>query len=176
MNKALESFAESRMGAVRLESLKTRLGRKGLFFISVEAYPDAETYNLVNALAAEEGSSPERLLVDFGEYWLEYATKSEFGHLLGLMGNDFVCFFENINEIHAPINYCFPKLNPPAFQVEKKGEREFLLHYTSNREGLAPMVVGFIKGTGKRFGHQPVITTVQQAQRGSGTTIFHVEF
>ena len=44
-----------------------------------------------------------------------------------------------------------PDLEPPSFDVETISECELRLYYSSKREGLNPMVLGLVKGLGKRF-------------------------
>ena len=58
-------------------------------------------------------------------------------------------------------------------QVE--GDPSLLLHYRSERAGLAPMVVGLLKGLGKRFSQQ--LSVRQTAFRGSDDhDIFRIDY
>ncbi|MEM9492755.1 MAG: heme NO-binding domain-containing protein, partial [Myxococcota bacterium] len=45
------------------------------------------------------------------------------------------------------------ELRPPTFRYEKVAPDRHKLHYHSHRAGLAPMVIGLVKGLAKRFGH-----------------------
>jgi hypothetical protein len=43
-------------------------------------------------------------------------------------------------------------LKPPSFSVSEQATDSLVLHYYSERPGLAPLVVGLLKGLGDRFG------------------------
>jgi hypothetical protein len=59
----------------------------------------------------------------------------------------------------------FPALRPPSFEVERiEGGQGLVLHYRSQRTGLAPMVIGLLKGLGRRFSQD--ISIRQTAHRG----------
>jgi hypothetical protein len=45
----------------------------------------------------------------------------------------------------------FPHMSLPQFRVEDVADGEYRLFYASTRSGLAPMVVGMVKGLAQRF-------------------------
>ena len=45
----------------------------------------------------------------------------------------------------------FPELRPPVIEVRDVTDTTLRVVYRSSREGLAPMVVGLVRGLGKKF-------------------------
>jgi len=70
----------------------------------------------------------------------------------------------------------YPELRPPSFEVtELDDSRSLLLHYRSTRAGLAPMVIGLLKGLGKRFDES--ISVRQVAQHGvDDHDVFRIDY
>ena len=82
-----------------------------------------------------------------------------------MCGTDLRSFLDNLDNLHSHVGMSFPDLRPPSFTVEQlAGDPGLLLHYRSERAGLAPMVVGLLKGLGKRFGQDMRVRQV--AHRG----------
>ncbi|MEO1186428.1 MAG: heme NO-binding domain-containing protein, partial [Cyanobacteria bacterium J06636_27] len=63
-----------------------------------------------------------------------------------------------LDSLHSRVGVSFPKLQPPSFEAEELEDDTLNLQYHSTREGLAPMVVGLVKGLGKRFDTEVDIT------------------
>ncbi len=120
-------------------------------FISMEAYDDDITYQLVGAATKVLGIEADLILQTFGEYWMTYTAEQGYGPLLEIAGSDFGTFLTNLNTLHQNVAMSFPKLTPPHFEVEEKADNQWLLYYFSERKGLAPMMLGLLKGLGKRF-------------------------
>jgi hypothetical protein len=54
----------------------------------------------------------------------------------------------------------FPKLAPPEFSVEQINEKQLILHYYSNRDGLSSFVIGLVKGIGIIYDTPITIKTI----------------
>jgi hypothetical protein len=61
-------------------------------------------------------------------------------------------FLANLDQMHTRVQLSFPNLRPPSFTVRNATSDSLELHYYSERAGLAPLVVGLLKGLGERFG------------------------
>ena len=122
-----------------------------IFFISMQSYPDKLTYDLVGAASEILAISDGDVLEAFGEYWILYTADEGYGQLLNLSGSDLKEFLGNLNMLHDRITNIMPDLEPPKFTVKEVDENKVELIYESDREGLASMVVGLLKGLGKRF-------------------------
>ena len=53
--------------------------------------------------------------------------------------------------LHTRVNNIMPELVAPQFSTRNETENSIELEYRSKREGMAPMVVGLLRGLGKRF-------------------------
>ena len=82
----------------------------------------------------------------------------------------------NLDNLHSHVGLTFPALRPPSFSVERiDGGGGLLLHYRSQRTGLAPMVIGLLKGLGRRFSQE--ISVHQTAHRGlDDHDIFRIDY
>lgn len=120
-------------------------------FISMEGYDDAVTYRLVDAASEELGISPEAVLEAFGKYWVDYTADKGYGEIMNTAGSTLPEFLRNLDQLHSRVKLIFPNLIPPRFTVTDAEEGHLVLHYFSERKGLAPLVVGLLKGLAERF-------------------------
>ncbi len=142
----------------------------------MEAYPDDITHRLVKAASTVLGLSPQKIMQAFGEYWVQYTAEEGYGELMDMSGDNLVEFLENLDNLHARVGISFPKLQPPSFECTDVKEESLNLHYHSTREGLAPMVMGLVKGLGKRFDTEVDITQIQSREAGADHDEFLVKY
>jgi len=71
------------------------------------------------------------------------------------------------------VSNLMPELAPPQFECINEQENSIDLIYRSHRVGMVPMLVGLIKGLGKRFGKEVVIEQVENNLPDSAV-IFHL--
>src|SRR6185437_8668564 len=166
INKAVRDLVLSKFGEAKWEEICRKAAVTETDFVSMEKYPDETTYRLVGAASEVLNTPAEDVLELFGEYWTVYSAEAGFGHMLEFAGNNLVDFLRNLDNMHTRIALTFPKLDPPSFRVSDITDSSLTLHYYSKRPGLAPLVVGMVKGLGKRF-NTPVSTTLQRP-RGDG--------
>jgi hypothetical protein len=78
--------------------------------------------------------------------------------------------------MHAQVGLIFPALRPPSFRVTDIAADSLVLHYFSERQALAPMVIGLLEGLEVHF--DLTISVKQTADRASGADhdIFAVGF
>ena len=166
VNRAIEGLVLEKFGqdAWRRICKRAQLGQPN--FVAMEAYDDAITYGLVAAASAELGMKPEAILEAFGEYWTQYTIEEGYGNLLSMMGNTLEEFLENLDSMHARVGGTMPQLVPPSFEREPQPDGSSILHYRSDREGLAPMVLGLLKGLAKRFGVRLEVRQLEPAAPG----------
>ncbi|MEZ6014638.1 MAG: heme NO-binding domain-containing protein [Planctomycetota bacterium] len=151
VNRAIEDLVCQNHGQETWERVRARAGVTGHGFVAMESYPDAITYALVGAAAEELGAPADEILEAFGEFWMKYTAEEGYGELLGIMGSTFDEFMDNLDSMHARIAATMPHLVPPSFTREATPEGATILHYESERKGLAPMVIGLLKGLSTRF-------------------------
>ena len=172
INKAVRDLVVSRFGEAKWDEIRCKAGVEDADFVSMEKYPDDTTYRLVGAASEVLNTPAEQVLELFGEYWTVYSAEAGFGQMLEFAGSNFVDFLRNLDNMHTRIALTFPKLAPPSFRISDVTDGSLKLHYYSKRPGLAPLVVGMVKGLGKRFGI-PVATRLEHP-RGDGRD--HDEF
>lgn len=151
VNKAIEQLVVTQFGKEKWEEIKKLAEIDVESFVCMHSYPDEVTYGLVSAASEVLGLSPDKILEAFGEYWTVYTAREGYGEMLELSGDNFVEFVRNLDNLHVRVGLSFPKLSPPSFHCTDVTEESLRLHYRSKRAGLAPMVIGLIKGLGKLF-------------------------
>lgn len=155
LNKALESLVRAKHGDAAWDNVcklaKLHIGT----FVSMEQYPDDLTYRLIQASSEVLSIPTADLLFALGQRWIEHTAREGYGELISMFGSTLQEFLENLDNMHARIGMNFPKLRPPSFVLVEQGPGLFDLEYHSEREGLAPMVVGQLKGLSKLY-NQPI--------------------
>jgi hypothetical protein len=176
VNKAIEGLIRSQAGDATWEIIKTRAGVQDDFFVGMQPYPDALSYQLVGAASEVLGVPGAELLEKFGEYWVLYVAQEGYGHLLGMAGNNLKDVLLRLDNLHAQVGLSFPKLQPPSFRCSDVSDNSLTLHYYSERAGLAPMVMGLVKGLGKRLNTTVAIRQTVSTAEGADHDEFQVEY
>ncbi|MBV1884480.1 MAG: heme NO-binding domain-containing protein [Pseudomonadales bacterium] len=162
VNKAVNQLVVSNFGDEAWEQILEKSGIEEDMFVSMDAYDDSITYNLVGAASEVLELPAVTILETFGEYWISYTAEQGYGAMLDMGGNTIGEFLSNLSNLHGRVAINFPALTPPRFKVEIKADNQWLVHYYSEREGLAPMMQGLLKGLGKRFNQELKIEPVEQ--------------
>ncbi|MBW4474922.1 MAG: heme NO-binding domain-containing protein [Stenomitos rutilans HA7619-LM2] len=176
VNKAIEGMIRSQFGAETWETIKQAAAVRVEVFVSMEAYPDDMTHRLVKAASQTLGLSAADIMQAFGEYWVQYTAQEGYGELLEMAGDTLPDFLQNLDNLHAHVGVVFPQLQPPSFECTALAADSLNLHYRSNREGLAEMVVGLVKGLGTRFDTPVTVTQTQSRQTGAEHDEFLVRY
>jgi len=172
VNRAVEGLVTTKFGAEAWQRICKRAGLNTPSFVAMQAYDDAITHRLVGAASAELGMTPPAILEAFGEYWTSYTIEEGYGDILTMMGSTLDEFLDNLDSMHARIGGTMPALVPPSFRREPQPDGSSILHYESKRQGLAPMVLGLLRGLARRFSIQ--IDVRQLAPTTPGDVRFHV--
>lgn len=151
VNRAIEQLVVSTRGEAAWQRVCARAGVGADGFVAMCPYDDHVTYALVGAVSAELDQPPERVLEAFGEYWILYTADEGYGELMASAGRDMAGFLANLDDMHGRVEAVFPQMKLPRFRVEALGGGVLRVHYGSDREGLAPMVTGLLRGLGRRF-------------------------
>jgi len=166
VNQALEDYVRQGFGESTWTKVRDGAGIDLDMFVSMDSYPDDVTYRLVGSATAVLGMDASQVLEAFGEHWVLYTAQAGYGELLSMFGSDLRTFLQHLDNLHSHVGLTFPQLRPPSFSVQSVGDSDsLLLHYRSQRAGLAPMVIGLIKGLGKRFSQD---LRVHHLERRSG--------
>ncbi len=171
VNLAIEQFIKENHGQDTWETVASKTGVIN-DFISMEQYPDSDSVNLIVGLSKITSQTPAQILTAIGEYWITFAYNSEYGDLMDMAGDNLPDVLANLDELHFRVGHSFEDLSPPSFWITDVTEDSLILHYHSEREGLAPMVVGLVRGLSKHL--QTECSIIQVGF--SGDTGDHDEF
>lgn len=172
VNRAIKGLVTEKFGEDKWNNICERAGVESSSFVAMEAYDDAVTFSLVGAASAELGLEQSAVLEAFGEYWTVYTIDEGYGDLLSMMGSTLEEFLQNLDSMHARIGGTMPELIPPSFEREPQEDGSSILHYRSEREGLAPMVTGLLRGLARRFS---IELEVRQIEDSPGYARFHIQ-
>lgn len=176
VNQAIEELITERFGVDRWEAVKARAGVTEDLFLSMTAYPDAMTYRLVAAASEVLAVPAPQLLEAFGEYWTLYTGSRGYGELFQRGGRTFSEFMANLHDLHSHVAVGFPHLTPPSFWCTDAVPGRLRLHYQSTRLGLAPMVIGLVRGLGVMFKTDVTVTHAVRREDGADHDEFDVTY
>lgn len=151
VNKAVVDLVTTKFGAEAWSQIKQKADVDIDVFVSMDAYDDAITYRLVMAASEVLGLEPAQVLEAFGEWWVLYTAAEGYGSLLDAAGSNLREFVANLDALHARVSLTMPALKPPRFRLAHATDDVMTLEYYSTRQGLAPMVMGLLKGLAIRF-------------------------
>ncbi len=149
-NKILQDMIVAQYGGDQWERISEKSDVDEAFFVQMNNYPDALTYQIVGAASEVLDAAPEEILHQFGEYWIEIAEQ-RYEEMVDFAGKDLVTILDSVNGIHVRAALIFEDMKPPSFECTDVTEDSFRLHYDSAREGLAPFVNGLLVGLSKRL-------------------------
>ncbi|GAB2185598.1 heme NO-binding domain-containing protein [Roseibium sp. LAB1] len=174
VNEGIRTFILDNHGPEAWHSICETAGLEELEFERMSSYDDAITYKLIEAICSFTGLSSTDVLSVFGKYWVEFAGASHFGNLMRLAGNSFVEQLKGLDDMHDRILLSMPHLKPPSFEVDQKDDGSCILHYYSERDGLAPMVVGLLHGLANETGATIEVNQVAAKSEQSDHDIFEI--
>jgi len=151
INQGIEDLIVENHGQEKWQEIKAAACIDVENFIGMNIYPDSDTYKLVEAASQILNATQDQLFEAFGEFWILYTGKKGYGHLLEMGGDNFIDFFQNLNQLHGHIQAMMPELKPPKFWCTDITNNSITIHYKSDRSGLSHLVIGLIRGVGKKF-------------------------
>lgn len=174
INQAVKHLVVEKFGEAMWGKIRTEAGVEDDSFLSMEQYPDEMTYRLVQVSSEVLQIPPEAVLEAFGEHWIVYTAEAGYGELLNAAGSTLEECLRNLDQLHTRVSVGMPHLAPPSFRVEKAGDGVFLLHYFSDREGLAHLVIGLVRGLAERFEETVEIEQIGSKENGEEHDLFRI--
>lgn len=174
VNRALEEMVCEAHGEAIWEEIKFKAGVDVDLFLSHEGYPDEMTYKLVGAASEVLSAPPADLLEAFGGHWVLKTAVQGYGHLMTAAGSNLKEFLMHLPNLHTRISLMFPHLNPPRFLCSDVAAQSMNLHYYSERQGLAPFVIGLLKGLAQHYKTEAQVRQIAYIGAGSDHDIFEV--
>ena len=176
VNRALQSLVINKLGREGWIEVCRKVHLDESDFVNFMPYPDSVTYQIAAVAAQKMNFTLDQALEAFGEHWILFTVDEGYGDLISICGSSFVEFLNNINSLHARIRLLHPSISPPKITCSDIQKNSVKIHYFSHRDGLAPMVVGLIKGLAKRFNTSVNITLIQAKADGHDHDEFEVKF
>jgi hypothetical protein len=173
IHEGLREMVVARSGVPAWERVCATAGAAQSSFQTTSPYPDEISVGLVVAAAGELGLDVHSLLIEFGRFWVTFALKTNYGPLLRGSGSTLRQTLAALDAMHAGIGLSLPELRPPSFRVEERAG-DTILHYFSERDGLAPMVVGLVEGLAAMHGTTATVEQVAAKADGSDHDTFVV--
>ena len=161
INKAIRTLVTREAGEEVWEQVLVASGIDEDVYEDLEAYDDGVTFSLVGATSEILDIPAGDVLEMFGVYWATDVAPKGYGEYFNAFGDDFESFVSGLDEMHVRISKMLPSLQPPSFDIEELGENHFKVHYVSQRDGLAPLAVGMLKGVALHFGGEADITQIE---------------
>lgn len=174
VNRAVEDLVKQMKGDDGWQRVCSHAQVAADGFVAVRSYPDDVTYRLVGSVSREMSLQPEQVLEAFGEHWILYTAEQGYGEMMRQAGSSVREVLANLNDMHGRIETAFPEMTLPYFFVDDVAEGVFDLVYESTREGLAPMVVGLVRGLARRCGERAEIEHLEKRAPGSPRDRFRV--
>lgn len=174
VNRGIEDMVTQQFGREAWKSIKRDAGVEVDVFVRMEAYPDELTYNLVGSASRILELPVPDILDGFGRFWTQYTGREGYGEFLEAAGSSLWEFLHNLDELHSRVGLIYPKLTPPSFSCSEVTEQSLVLHYYSQREGLAPMVIGLLQGLSLMFDTPVTIEHLQQRAAGADHDAFRI--
>lgn len=175
INKAVQELIVTQFGDEKWRAVKKRAGIDVKEFDRLTQYPDEVTYDIIAAASEVLDLPAATVLETFGEFWIDFASRSGYESMFGMSGNDLFEFLESLDELHTRLSLSFPDYRPPSFYCADHATSSLRLHYISEREGLAPFVVGLVKGLGGLFATPVKVTQEKAKSEGADHDVFLVE-
>ena len=177
VNKAIQDLICEKFGEDKWIEIKKLSGFEDDFFIGMQTYPDALTYSLVKNASKILGADASVVMEAFGEYWILYTANEGYSEMMELSGNTFTEFLNNLDMLHERVSNIMPNLRAPQFNSRNETPNSIELEYRSHRAGLSPMVIGLLRGLGKRFGKENlIISHIQSKNEQNDCDVFKIEW
>jgi len=176
VNLAIEGYLTERYGDSVWQTVKDKAAPGIDRFLTMEQYPEEVTQGLVAAAAEITGRPMDEMLNELGEYFTGYAKRSGHGELLDIIGSNLPEALDNLDNMHTRVALAFPDLRPPSFWCTDVDDHSLILHYLSERSGLAPMIPGAVRGLAGMFGTEVVVRLVASREDGADHDQFLVTF
>ena len=116
---------------------------------------------IARGMSERLGQSVEACLGRFGRYWVRFAERGSYGHILDFTGSDLVSFIQNLDRMHQAVLSAMPAAQVPSFSVVRHEDGKLRVKHNSERAGLEPFVVGLLQGLLDRFGLEGEVEQVE---------------
>lgn len=176
INKTIEELVIEKFGNEKWSEVMDHSKTDPDAFITNNYYPDEVTLGLVGSASEVLEMSVGDLLFAFGEYWILKTGVEKYGAILSSNGTTLEDFLVNLPSFHSRVMLIYPEITPPDFFIDKISDKEYLLHYHSERDGLTEFMRGLISGMGKMFDIEVDISLESPKSENGDHDIFRIKW
>lgn len=173
IHRAIRSMIIEEKGEDVWNDLERRTGFSPAEMISGEVYSDEITLALLAAASDCMKISAEELLIRFGKFWIFFAERGSFSHIMDFTGKDIESFVANLDRMHEGVRAVMPQAVMPSFKVVDTAPGMISVSYSSPRAGLEPFVLGLLHGLLDRFG---LDGNVEQGERRDDALVYVLRY
>jgi len=122
---------------------------------------DSAVLHVIGNTCEVLGITMEQAADAFGDYWVNvYAPDIYWAYYRNWKSaRDFLL---DMDRIHSNVTRRIPNAHPPRFEYEWENENTLIMKYSSHR-GLIDILVGLIKGVGKKFEEDITVSKIREA-------------
>lgn len=176
VNRAIEDMVCTQHGEAAWQEIKRKANIDTEVFISMDAYPDEMTYNMMDAAIDTLGMQKDEVLEAFGEHCITYLGELGYSRMFPLSGNCLRSFLINVDGFYSRMGVAFGSLKPPAFKCSEVCTHSLKLQYNAPRPGLTAIVIGLLKGMARFFETPVEVTQIARQERGAQYDEFLISF
>jgi hypothetical protein len=154
IHKAARDMAIARLGEDEWRVVADECALTSHHMITTAYFDDAVILGLVAALARRMEMTDDQALEAFGVHWIRYAAASDYSRVISMAGDDIETFIDNLDRMHASIKSTMPLARMPSFRLLAADAEGLDVLYQSERDGLAPFVLGILNAVAARYGER----------------------
>lgn len=145
----LKEMVTSRFGRDKWDIALKKAGAELKTVLAVSDVDDAMVLRVINSLCEILNIKLPELADLFGDYWINVYTQRTYPtfYFRSKTAREFLL---DVDRIHVELTKTIPNARPPRFEYEWKNDNTLIMRYKSHR-GLIDIVVGLVKGVGKRY-------------------------
>ncbi|MCI5064850.1 heme NO-binding domain-containing protein [bacterium] len=174
INRVIQDYFMRELDEDGWNEIRSRVPGAESEFVTFEQYPDEMSVALIVAGADVSQRELGAVLEGVGEYFIEYAAAAGYESFLTALGTDVPKILSGLDNMHTRLGMSFTQIQAPSFWCTDVEDGSLTLHYRSERDGLEPLVVGILRGVGKRISKKIVAEKVEDSTIDH--SIFHVTF
>lgn len=159
IHKAARDMVIARLGEEEWRALADECALTSHHLITTAYFDDAVILRLIAVVAQRMEIAQDAALEAFGVHWIRYAASSDYARVMAMAGGDIETFIDNLDRMHASIKSTMPLARMPSFRLIAADAEGLDVLYQSEREGLAPFVLGILNALAARYGEEMDIST-----------------
>ena len=152
----LRELVKIKFGSNKWEKALAESGAADLLLLPISDIDDHTVIKIIDSLCKILNISFDQAADAFGDYWVnEYAPKMYAAYLGEI--HTAKQYLLKMDEVHVAATKNIPNAKPPRFEYTMVDDHTLIMKYKSHR-GLIKILMGLIKGVGKHFNENLVLT------------------